>query len=84
MSRDRSALRRMTEIAEKHGFEFVRHTGLGHYQWRHRITGRLVITGSKCDSPRSLRNTERNFAARPGEDTTKWAVRNTYRQKASP
>jgi hypothetical protein len=70
----------MTEIAERHGFEFVRTTAQGHYQWKHRLTGRLVITGSKCGSPRSWRNVERNFVARPGEGTTKWAVRNTYRR----
>lgn len=72
----------MAEIAEKHGFEFVRQTGLGHYQWRHRLSGRLVITGSKCASPRSWRNVERNFVAQPGTGSTKWSVRNTYRQKA--
>lgn len=47
--------REITEIASRHGAVFDGHTAKGHLRWR-LPSGRLVITVSKAETPRHIRN----------------------------
>jgi hypothetical protein len=60
MSRQ-SSYREIESIAEQYGFDFVKQTGKGHYQWRCRTNGRIAHTCSTLANPRTIRNTEANF-----------------------
>jgi hypothetical protein len=53
-------LRAVTPIAAELGFRFDGLTRRGHFKWRNRH-GFMVITGSKFDEPRSLKNATTQF-----------------------
>jgi hypothetical protein len=53
--------RDLEAVASEHGFVYANTTSRGHFQWRHKATGRIVVTGSKPWG-RALRQAHSLFA----------------------
>jgi hypothetical protein len=67
--------RELSELAELYNLEYVGHTKKGHLRWRHRPTGRIIVTVSKYTSYATLKNVERSI---------KQALRRDHGQHANP
>lgn len=59
--RTTKALREIAVIAQSYDLEFDGYTAKGHFRWRHKRTGRKLVTVSCLTNYKVLRNTERDF-----------------------
>lgn len=57
----RKVLRVLRGLADEYGFQFIGRTSKGHYKWRHRTNGRLLVTISSASSFHSFKNTEQTM-----------------------
>lgn len=55
------ALRELGRLADEFDLEYVGKTAKGHYRWRHRLSGQVVITVSNIQHHRALDNTRRTI-----------------------
>jgi hypothetical protein len=53
--------REISQLAGLYDLEYEGHTKKGHLRWRHRPSGRIVVTVSKYNSYHTLKNVERNI-----------------------
>jgi hypothetical protein len=53
--------RELSVLAELYDLEHVGRTKKAHHMWRHRPTGRIIVTVSKYTSRHTLKNVERNI-----------------------
>ena len=53
--------REISRLADLYDLEYIGRTASAHYKWRHRPTGRIVVTVSKYNSYHTLKNVERNI-----------------------
>lgn len=51
-----SELRELIRLAAELGFRLERSTRRGHLIWRHWVSGRAVVTGSRFGDPRARKN----------------------------
>jgi hypothetical protein len=55
------ARRDLERLADEFNLEYVGRTNRGHFRWRHRPTGQIVVTISKTNDPRAIDNTRRSI-----------------------
>lgn len=53
--------RELSKLAELYDLEYLGLTRRGHHKWRHRPSGRQIVTVSNTTSWHSLKNTERDI-----------------------
>jgi hypothetical protein len=53
--------RELSKLAELYDLEHVGRTKKAHHMWRHRPSGRIIITVSKYTSKHTLKNVERSI-----------------------
>jgi len=58
MARKSKVLRTLKEMAARYDFEFVGETTKSHYRWRHRPSGRILISVSDFTSFHAEKNAE--------------------------
>ena len=61
MPHDSKSRRELTRLADEFDLEFVGRNMQGHYRWRHRPSGQIVITISNIKHHRAIDNTRRSI-----------------------
>jgi hypothetical protein len=61
MPHDHKTFRELGRLAEEFDLEFLGRTARGHYRWRHRPSGQIIVTISNIKHHRAIDNTRRSI-----------------------